>query len=125
MVVAVDRYISVCWPVKARFLCTRRRAKVCVAGVFIFSILYNIPRWLEFHTEAVSACSLNENATTDVNETTCTAVVYKMEQSELRYDPDYKNYYIFWSYFAIMFLLPFTSLSYFNFAIFLAVSTDL
>ncbi|CAL8089498.1 unnamed protein product [Orchesella dallaii] len=119
MIVAIDRYISINWPVEARFLCTRRRAVVSMIGVFLFSILYNIPRWFEFHTEDFPCPKADLNNDNATSLSSCT--VYKMEQSQLRSDPEYKLYYIFWSYFVIMFLVPFTSLSYFNFTIFTAI----
>lgn len=113
--------MSVCWPVKARFLCTKRRAHIGVIGVCLFSFLYNIPRWLEFHTESITSCLLVDlsNSTTSCSLTTIT---YQMKQSLLRSDPTYKTVYIFWAYFVVMFLIPFTTLTYFNFEIFRAVS---
>ena len=48
VVVTVERYVAVCWPLKARFICTRTRTKVAILLVCIFSIAYNIPRFMEY-----------------------------------------------------------------------------
>lgn len=44
MAVTIERYMAVCWPLKARFVCTIGKAKLVVACVAAFAILYNIPR---------------------------------------------------------------------------------
>ena len=44
MAVTIERYIAVCWPLKARFLCTIGRAKMAVGAVVSFAVIYNIPR---------------------------------------------------------------------------------
>ena len=44
MAVTIERYLAVCWPLKARFVCTIGKAKLVVACVAAFAILYNIPR---------------------------------------------------------------------------------
>ena len=45
--VTIERYVAVCLPLKARFLCTYGRAKIYVICISIFAILYNIPRFWE------------------------------------------------------------------------------
>ena len=42
--VTIERYMAVCWPLKARSICTIGRAKTAVGCVAAFAILYNIPR---------------------------------------------------------------------------------
>ena len=44
MAVTIERYMAVCWPLKARFICTIGKAKLSLACVAAFAILYNIPR---------------------------------------------------------------------------------
>ncbi len=44
MAVTVERYLAVCWPLKARSICTIGRAKTAVGCVTGFAIVYNIPR---------------------------------------------------------------------------------
>ena len=42
--VTIERYVAVCLPLKARYLCTFGRAKIYVAGVGFGAVLYNLPR---------------------------------------------------------------------------------
>ncbi len=44
MAVTVERYLAVCWPLRARSICTIGRAKMAVAVVLSFAIIYNVPR---------------------------------------------------------------------------------
>ena len=44
LAVTIERYLAVCWPLKARHLCTIGRAKMAVASVVGFALVYNIPR---------------------------------------------------------------------------------
>lgn len=37
----IERYIGICHPMKAQTICTTRRAKCIISGLWIFSILYN------------------------------------------------------------------------------------
>lgn len=48
MSVTVERYLAVCWPLKARSICTIGRAKTAVACVAGFAVLYNVPRYVSF-----------------------------------------------------------------------------
>ena len=47
----VDRYIMICHPFKAEKLCTVSRARKVIIGLFIFGIIFNIPRFLEYKTD--------------------------------------------------------------------------
>ena len=55
--VTIERYVAVCLPLKARFLCTYGRAKIYVICISIFAILYNIPRFFEYELTDVLARS--------------------------------------------------------------------
>ena len=44
MAVTVERYLAVCWPLKARSICTIGKAKTVIASVAGFAVIYNIPR---------------------------------------------------------------------------------
>ena len=49
VVVTIERYIVVCWALKARSLCTCRRAKLSIIIVCVFSLLYNTSRFAEYN----------------------------------------------------------------------------
>ncbi|KAG7168255.1 FMRFamide receptor-like [Homarus americanus] len=101
--VTVERYIAVCRPLRARYLCTYGRAKVYVISVALFSILYNIPRFWEV-----------SNKECNVDGETFVIVV----PSALRLNPYYIEIYIMWVYLIVMYLVPFLSLMIFNFFIY-------
>uniref|UniRef100_A0A0N5BW54 Thyrotropin-releasing hormone receptor n=1 Tax=Strongyloides papillosus TaxID=174720 RepID=A0A0N5BW54_STREA len=41
----IERYIGICHPIRARYICTVKRAKHIILGIWIFCVLYNSP-WL-------------------------------------------------------------------------------
>ena len=45
--VTFERYLVVCWPLRARHLCTVGRAKLAVVAFFLFAVSYNVPRFFE------------------------------------------------------------------------------
>ena len=44
MAVTIERYLAVCWPLKARSICTIGKAKTVIVSVAGFAVIYNIPR---------------------------------------------------------------------------------
>ena len=48
VVVTIERYIVVCWALKARYVCTCRRAKLFIVIVCLCSLLYNASRFAEY-----------------------------------------------------------------------------
>jgi len=45
--VTLERYLAVCHPLKAKYLCTYGRAKIYVLLTAVFSVGYNLPRFWE------------------------------------------------------------------------------
>ena len=45
---AFSRYLAICHPLKARIMIGRRFARISTAVVYILSLLFNIPRFLEY-----------------------------------------------------------------------------
>ncbi|VDK17313.1 unnamed protein product [Anisakis simplex] len=41
----VERYIGICHPIRARYICTVTRAKTIISAIWLFCIIYNSP-WL-------------------------------------------------------------------------------
>ncbi|XP_011451743.3 FMRFamide receptor [Magallana gigas] len=56
VVLAVERYIAICHPLKAIAICTVNRARLIIAGIFIFSFIIRIPRFFEFKLMTMSHC---------------------------------------------------------------------
>ncbi|TKR96010.1 hypothetical protein L596_010093 [Steinernema carpocapsae] len=45
----IERFIGICYPIQARYICTVKRAKMIIAGIWAFCIIYNSP-WLYLAT---------------------------------------------------------------------------
>lgn len=48
VLVASTRYVAVCHPLHAQRLCTKKKVQVQIALIAIFSVVYNIPRFVEY-----------------------------------------------------------------------------
>lgn len=110
LAVTIERYVAVCHPLRARSLCTWRRARYAVGIVFTGAILYNITRWFE-------VCTCTKGFHLSLNST-----VYENFMCPLREDTTYINIYVTWSYLFVMYLIPFTGLVVLNWAIYRQVS---
>ena len=55
VLITVNRYIHVCLPLRAAQWCTITKMKVQLAVVFLFAILYNIPKFAEFRVQKVAS----------------------------------------------------------------------
>lgn len=49
LTVTMERYVAVCHPLKARSLCTYGRARTALFVIAVFSILYNLPKYVLHH----------------------------------------------------------------------------
>ena len=82
VLIAVNRYINVCLPLRAVQWCTITKVKIQMAAVLLFAVLYNIPTFAESRIEHVMPSNTNNitfNSTTynftSYNSTTYTARV--------------------------------------------------
>jgi hypothetical protein len=105
LMVALERFVAVCHPLRARSLCTCGRARFYMIVVIIFSVLYNITRFWEV---ALCQCIHNQFKT----------AVYKVYPSFLRKNPSYIKIYIHWMYLIFMYFIPFGFLTVLNTAIY-------
>ena len=48
ILVTVNRYVSVCWPYRASELCSLRSARIHVAAITLFAVIYTLPRYFEY-----------------------------------------------------------------------------
>ncbi|XP_046545289.1 FMRFamide receptor-like [Haliotis rubra] len=104
----VERYIAVCHPLKAAGMCTINRARMVIIGVCFVSLLYNIPRWLEYQVLAFTHPPTNDS---------CMIIM----PTEFNKDPLYNKIYFGWSYFLVMCVIPLVSLAVLNTFLILAV----
>ena len=95
VVVAMNRYMAVCLPYRAPSLCTIHNVYKEVVVVTIFSILYNIPRFLEL-TVASSENTIG------------------WDRTEIGRDPVFQTLYIDAMYYLFTFVLPLLVLAFVN-----------
>ena len=48
VLVSLERYVAICHPLRAASICTMSKVRKSVISIFVVSILYNIPRYLEY-----------------------------------------------------------------------------
>ncbi|CAO1411735.1 unnamed protein product [Diamesa serratosioi] len=107
LTVTLERYVAVCHPLRARALCTYGRARIYFLVILIFSICYNLPRFFE-----VKLSQYDDNEY---------GHVYCIAATDLRFHPDYVKIYIHWLYMIFIYFIPFSSITFFNFMIYLQV----
>jgi hypothetical protein len=105
--VSVERYIAVCYPLKAKSWCTKKHAKICILLIALFSIAYNSVKFFEIKLIKSEA----ENYGT----------FYCTSASDLRRNEYYIKYYIHWMYLIVVNIIPLTGITYFNLQIFMRV----
>ncbi|XP_015929423.1 FMRFamide receptor-like [Parasteatoda tepidariorum] len=106
--VTVERYVAVCHPLKARFLCTYRRARIFNLLIVVFAVCYNIPRFWEIDVTEVLDPGSNSS-------------VYMAKPSEFRMNKLYYKVYYIWLYLFVMYFIPFLTLAVLNIFIWRAV----
>jgi len=103
--VTLERYLAVCHPLKAKYLCTYGRAKIYVLLTAVFSVGYNLPRFWEVTWSETWSPMLNR---------TITEVI----PTSLRLNQIYIEVYINWLYLIFLYLTPITILTIFNIRIY-------
>ena len=101
VVVTADRYIAICRPLHAPQYSTLSRIRRAVIAVWVFSILYNLPRVFE---------RVVIHKWDEVTNSTITVV----EKTSLRENNLYVIIYKMCLFFIVRFFLPLSSLAFFN-----------
>ena len=97
----VERYIAVCRPLKAAKLCTISHARRCIVAIVACSVLYNIPRMLEY--------KVVETVDPDTNLTEARYV-----PTDLGNNQTFRHIYFIYMHIAFMLLIPFGTLAVLN-----------
>jgi len=48
ILITIERFVAICFPLRVSWIFTIKRTIRYTAGVFILSVLLNLPRWFEF-----------------------------------------------------------------------------
>lgn len=102
--ISLERYIAVCFPLKARSSYTQVHTKTCIYLVVLLSIIYNIPKFFEIKVIDGDDESYGK--------------FYFVTASALRKDSLYVQIYIHWLYFIFMNLIPLSGITFFNLMIY-------
>ena len=97
----VERYIAVCMPLKAAKMCTVSRARKTILTIIVLSIIYNIPRMLEFKTVVF------------VDETTNTTTAQYVF-TDLGSNSTFRHIYFIYMQLVVMLAIPFVLLAVLN-----------
>ena len=97
----VERYIAVCMPLKAAKMCTASRARKTILFLVIISIIYNIPRMLEFKTV------VTEDPITNI-----TSAAYVL--TDLGKNSTFRHIYFIYMQLIVMLAIPFVLLAVLN-----------
>jgi len=97
----VDRYIMICHPFRAERFCTVSRARRVVAALVISSVVFNIPKFFEYHTVVFPV------PVKDVEVVGCDLTAFGRSRV-------FKQLYHSWLYIVFVFGIPFVSLVVFN-----------
>src|SRR6218665_1351001 len=100
VLVSMHRYCAVCRPFRSAKVYTYREAQHRVACIVLFSIVYNVPRFFEYHS--VRVC-VDQNRTKDV-----------FEMSELGDNRIYRIFYANLLYFVVIHGGPLLLIGFFN-----------
>lgn len=56
----IERYIGICHPLKARYICTVERARIIIGSLWAFSLVYNGPWLFLTHLKKLPYANLQE-----------------------------------------------------------------
>ena len=97
----VERYIAVCMPLQAAKMCTASRARKTILFLVIISIIYNIPRMLEYKVVVT--------VDPDTNNT-----VARYDYTDLGKSSTYRHIYFIYMQLVVMLAIPFVLLAVLN-----------
>ena len=101
ILLAFERYLCVCWPKKAKYICTPKKTKIYILICALIGLIYTIPRFFQFKYE------FNEKKEH-----------YEVMKTIFEESYGYRKGYLTWSDFVYRLILPTICLAYFNIAVF-------
>lgn len=111
LTLTIERYVAVCRPLAAAKVCTISRAKKAVCLVALFSVLFNVPRLLEYRLTEVWDEQNNSSVTTYV-------------YTSLGASASFRYVYFIGCHVNVMMILPFVALSILNALLIRAIRTS-
>jgi 7 transmembrane receptor (rhodopsin family) len=101
VLISLERFIAVVWPLKSRQLLSSRNIKMWITGVLVFAISLNSTRWIEsYEWTSYSATSESWND------------YYKPTLMRIQ---AYRTIYHGWIWTTFMYIFPFVFIGFFNY----------
>ena len=101
ILLAFERYLCVCWPKKAKYICTPKKTKIYILICALIGLIYTIPRFFQFKYE------FNEKKEH-----------YEVMKTNFEKSYGYRKGYLTLSDLVYRLILPTICLAYFNIAVF-------
>ncbi len=118
VLLTLERYVAVCWPLKARLWLRPQRAALITLAVLLFAVLLNLPRWFEGYgslkTVGQHSFDGKQGAIWKFNRTS--------DASNVLLQESYRKYYHGWVWLTLMYALPIPLLTFLNYKIWTEVS---
>ena len=108
----VERYIAVCYPLRAATICTVTRARTTIVGVSLCALIFNVCRWFEYKFILTASQNTMTNRTD---------VIPSYNRTEFSKDPTFLNIYYTILYPIFMLIVPLAILAILNTFLVLAV----
>lgn len=108
MAFTIERYIAVCRPLEAANTCTLSRTKRVICLIFAASLIYNLPRFLEFKTIMYTNPQTN-------------ATFPDIHLTDIGTNEIFRQVYFIYLNLFVMFILPFAFLAFLNIQLIRAV----
>ena len=114
VVLTADRYVAICHPLHAPQYSTIRRVRIAVATVWIFAVVYNLPRFFERVVDVDDSTNSTSLFVTSPGVIVDKRRVMQVEKTAMRENPVYFLVYKTCLFFVVRFFIPFASLAFFN-----------
>jgi len=116
VLLTLERYLAVCWPLLVKRFLGLRKAVYTSVGIVFVSILFNIPRWIEAEqSDTIIYYALKRYATPTCSASWRHLQIQRVASGSgfLRYRY-YRQYYHGLTWITLMYLLPITVLVVLN-----------
>ena len=115
---SIDRFVAIHFPLRSLKYCTISNAKRIIKFIFLFAVLYSLPRFFEYHT-IVNKIKLNTH-----NNNNETIEMIFFEHTKVGQSKAYKMIVYFWMYLLFQSVVPLILLALINFSLVYSVKTS-
>ena len=126
VLLTLERYIAVCWPLKSKRILTQRMSIAATVLVLVFSICLNIPRWDEAQRNTVGSSDGDDLFKIIIPYNHDEKIQWKLlrnvDDQDLLQHRDYRTFYHGLIWVTLMYGIPIPLLAALNFIIWNQVS---